>query len=110
MKKLELTCEWILDKLPFTHFSEGNGVGWIETDSGMESMLVELALKTLGINYTDDEYINEHTDEFYMQYKFKIEDIKDECPNLYEMMHMSDENNRKAYLRNRLTDTSYENE
>jgi hypothetical protein len=109
MKKVELSCEWILDKLAFTHFSEGNGVGWIEAD-GMEIMFVELALKTLGIEYTEDEYINEHTDEFYMQYKFKIEDIKDECPNLYKMMHEFDERNRMAYLRNRLTDADYANE
>jgi len=110
MKKLELTCEWILNKLPFTHFSEGNGVGWIEANSGMESMLVELALNTLDIEYSEDEYINEHTDEFYMQYKFKIEDIKNECPNLYKMMYEMNENNKMTYLRNRLTDTTYKNE
>jgi hypothetical protein len=110
MKKVDLSCEWILEKLAFTHFSEGNGVGWIETDSGMESMFVELALNTLGIKYSEDEYINEHNNEFYMQYKFKIKDIKDECPNLYKMMHEYDEINKMAYLRNRLVDTDYKNE
>jgi len=108
MKKIELTTEWVLDKLASSHHANGDGIVFVGVDSGIESLLVELALNAIGIKYIEEEQFNEHNNTFYMYYGFNVEDIKDECPKLYKSLLKLTKSNKKAYLRNRLTDSSYE--
>lgn len=93
MKKLNLTTEWVLDKL---------STSWMVTEKGcvlqvnlkdgiMESHLVELALQTMGVNYWFNTigYPNEAIDE----YRFNLEDIKKDCPNLFLKMEKNNNEN-----------------
>ena len=53
MKKIELTTEWVLDKLASSHHANGDGIVFVGVDSGIESLLVELALNAIGIKYIE---------------------------------------------------------
>ena len=51
MKKIELTPEWILDKLTVTHYADGRGNVTISADTVSDSRWIDLALDTLGVKY-----------------------------------------------------------
>ena len=87
MKKIEITAEWVLDEFTIYHYADGNGYITIMTDSMSNSLWIDLVLNTLNINYKWDMEDNDPTDDepllFEIYYSFKIEEIKDDCPNLY---------------------------
>lgn len=97
MKKLiELTPEWILDKLTVTHYTDGKGNITISTDTVSDSRWIDLALDTLGVKYKtctvgyDPEPEKQY---FEVQWEFKIEGIKIDCPNLYAKWKIMDDAN-----------------
>ena len=51
MKKIELTPEWILDKLTVMHYADGAGRVIISADTDSDSHWIDLALDSLGIKY-----------------------------------------------------------
>ena len=87
MKKIEIFPEWILDKSTVTHHADGRGNITIRADTVSDSRWIDLALDTLGIKYEafiagyDPDAAKQY---FAVQWEFKIEDIKTECPNLYK--------------------------
>lgn len=95
MKKLiELTPEWILDKLAITDHVDGKRNVTISADTVSDSRWIDLALDTLGVKYETctvgyDPDPEKHY--FEVQWEFKIEDIKVGCPNLYEKWIIIDE-------------------
>jgi len=96
MKKIELTPEWILDKLTVTHYADGTGKVLITTDTDSDSCWIELALDSLGVKYETCTlcYDPDHSKRFFeSQWEFKIEDIKADCPILYNRWKMTDDIN-----------------
>ena len=69
----------------------GNGDVILETDSLEASHWVKQALDKLAIHYSVKEYDDEFENNFrglhWTEYIFKIEDIKQKCPNLYAIWH-----------------------
>jgi hypothetical protein len=101
MKKIELTTEWILDKLSTGWIMDGKGNCFMQVDLAdgvLESHLVELALKTMGINY-ENNTIGYDPDpvkaEAIDEYVFNIKEIENECPNLFAEMYEQDSVNAK---------------
>lgn len=90
MKKIEITPEWILDKLTVTHYADGLGKITITADTVSDSRWIDLALDTINVKYESDilEYDpdpEDPDDDFYFEisWQFRIEEVKDDCPNLY---------------------------
>jgi len=92
MKELKLTPEWVLSNLSGTLSSNlhKKGTGLIIIygfQDALNSQLTELAFETLGVNYETEEYYSDDSktdlDTYYI---FELEDIKDECPNLYKTL------------------------
>lgn len=90
MKKIEITLEWILDKLTVTHYADGLGNITITADTVSDSRWIDLALDTINVKYESD--ILEHDPDpenpfddfiFEISWQFRIEEVKDDCPNLY---------------------------
>lgn len=91
MKKIELTPEWLLDN--FSHTLHCNGTDALIVSSIEESHWVKLAFDTLEIDYSDNEYFNEDNETFNTHFEFNLEDIKEECPNLYtNLKELGDKN------------------
>ena len=92
VKPIELTPEWVLNELPISHYADGNGVGSIDTDSASDACWIKLALNTLLIPYEEQEYGD--FDMTFIDFEFNINDIKDNCPNLYIKMKDMDAKNK----------------
>ncbi len=113
MEKIEISPEWILDKLTVTHHADGEGNITISADSVSDSHWIDLALDTLKIKYktvtvgydpdTEKQY-------FEVQWEFKIENIKTECPNLYAKWKIMDEKAYRLWEVQRLMDSSKKEE
>lgn len=100
MKKIELTAEWILDNLTISKTCKDNLVT-IEVDFENDRtamMFVDLAFKTLGItpNQFDIENGIEGSDNnwFTAGYEFELDELKEDCPNLYKSLLKINENNK----------------
>jgi hypothetical protein len=85
MRKLQLTPEWVLEKLPHTHFADGSGKISIYTGDTSDANFIELALDSLHISYETYDYLNDNKD-FVFGFDFRIEDIEVECPSFYQSM------------------------
>jgi len=90
MKKIEITPEWILDSLSVIHYADGLGNMTITADTVSDSRWIDLALDTINVKYKSDilEYDpdpEDPYDDFYFEisWQFRIEEVKDDCPNLY---------------------------
>ena len=92
MKIIEITSEWVLEKLPHTHHNDGAGKISVYTACATDAHLIELALKTLKINYESYDYLNDQSD-FVFGFDFRIEDLKSECPSLFKRMRKLDKKN-----------------
>jgi hypothetical protein len=92
MKILELTPEWVLEKLPHTHYADGDGNISVYTDETTEANFIELALVSLHIPYEAFEYVDDNND-FVNGFEFRIEVIETECPSFYQSMKKLDTNN-----------------
>lgn len=88
MKEIKLTPEWVLEKLSDSVYVDGDGKVTLTIDmmiSFSNCYWITLALDTLEIKYEEDEYeIEGDNDSFMIDYSFDLEDIKEECPNLYK--------------------------
>lgn len=84
--EIKLTADWIFLHNSEVFVSEGKGCFRI-FESGFEYHLIELALKTLNVQYECDELFDDDDENFERPsyyYTFdNIEDIKDTCPELY---------------------------
>lgn len=89
---LELTPEWVLEKLPDASYADGNGNISVYADDATNANFIELALDSLHINYESYDYLDDN-DDFVFGFDFRIEDIKEECPSFYEFMKEIDNNN-----------------
>jgi len=103
MKKIiELTPEWILDKLTVTNHADGRGNVTITADSVSDSHWIDLALATLGVKYETNTIGYDPDPEkqyFEVQWEFKIEDIKADCPALYsDWKIIDDANAHRLYI------------
>jgi hypothetical protein len=100
-KLIELTPEWILDKLTVTHYADGKGKVTICADTVSDSRWIDLALDTLGVKYKtfcvgyDPDPEKQY---FEVQWKFKLDAIKAECPNLYNKLKTIDDANAHRLL------------
>jgi hypothetical protein len=93
MKKIiELTPEWVLEKLPHSHYSDGKGNSSVYTGNATDANWIELALNSLNIAYEVNDYVDGNN-EILFGFDFRIGDIKSECPSLYKRMKELDSNN-----------------
>ena len=88
MKNIEITAEWILGTLPSIAEADGNGTIILVVDNLSDSRRIDLALGYMGIRFESD-IIEEEELNIKVQvpliifWKFRIEDIRHDCPNLY---------------------------
>ena len=87
---IELTPEWVLAELAESHFAGGEGSIAIYALRGSDAAWISLALNTLNISYDIDDYDYEENRELW-SFVFSIEDLKSECPTLYERFKKMDE-------------------
>lgn len=92
VKPIELNPEWVLSELPKSHYADGSGNVSIDTDSASDASWIKLALNTLLIPYEEKEYGDD--DMTFIDFEFNINDIKDNCPNLYKKMKDMDAKNK----------------
>jgi hypothetical protein len=99
MKKIEISPEWILEKLAVTHHADGKGNVTISADSVSDSCWIDLALKTIGVNDRTFCIVYDPDPEnqcYEVQWRLKLEAIKAECPNLYKKLKSIDEANAQS--------------
>jgi hypothetical protein len=92
IKPIEITPEWVLSELPQSHYADGNGNVSVDSDTISNAKWIELALNSLHIPYTQNEYgdaIN-----LFIDFEFKLEDIHTGCPELYKKMKELDVKNK----------------
>jgi hypothetical protein len=88
MKKIELTAEFILEKMTMGFQTDGKGNVSIQVDTVcgggfVEMCLVELALSEMGINVEPDQLENVDGEFEAWEWTFPIEAVREHCPNLY---------------------------
>jgi hypothetical protein len=84
-KKIDLTPEWVLRKLPCAHYADGKGNGSVYTDDSTDANFIELALKTLRIFYKAYQLSDDKHGVTYA-FEFKLEDIVGDCTMLFKEM------------------------
>jgi len=94
MKKIEITPEWVLEKLPHSTHVDDKGNVTICSDSVTDSHWIDLALDTLKIKF-ESVTVGYDPDPkkqyFEVQWEFKIDDIKDDCPTFYSNWKIFDD-------------------
>jgi hypothetical protein len=90
--KLELTPEWVFEKMSDTTYADGEGNINLCTGCIIKADFIELALETLNISHESYDFTDE-CDELVFGFEFRIEDIQEECPSLYKRMREMDINN-----------------
>jgi hypothetical protein len=100
-KIIELTPEWVLEKIPHSHYSDGNGNSSVYTGNATDANWIELALESLNIEYETYDCADGNN-EILFGFDFRIGDIKSECPSLHIRMKELDANNKiyKQLLKN----------
>jgi hypothetical protein len=96
MKQIEITPEWILDKLSVSNHADGLGNITITADTVSDSRWIDLALDTIDVMY--ETYCVGYDPDPEQQYfeviwEFRLEDIKYDCPNLYSRWKKMDQTN-----------------
>ena len=74
-KILNLTPEWVLEKLPHTHYVDGDGNVSVNTGNATDANFIELALTTLQISFEAYDYFDD-SKGFVFGFDFKLEDIQ----------------------------------
>ena len=87
MDTINITPEWVLNELPHTHYADGNGKVNLYTDSATDSRWIVLALDSLCIPYDENSYGDSYLKVY--GFEFVLEDIKQECPHLYQTLMVS---------------------
>jgi len=99
----------VLDKLSITHQADGNGNIIICSDTVSNSHWIDLALDTIGIKYETRTvgYDPDPKEQYFeVQWEFKIEDIKEDCPNLYtKWLTMNDAHAYRLWVAQQLIDS-----
>lgn len=91
-KLIELTPEWVLTELPISLYADGNGNISIDTDTLTDAKWIKLALDTILIPYEENEYGD--GDMTFIDIEFRIDDLKQDCPNLYKELKEMDAKNK----------------
>lgn len=109
MKKIEISPEWVLDKLSITHQPDGKGNITICSDTVSDSHWIDLAFETLGVKY-ETRTVGYDPDPkkqyFEVQWEFKIEAVKEDCPNLYNKWStMNDAHAYRLWVAQQLIDS-----
>jgi hypothetical protein len=90
MKRIELTPEWILDHYNNAVTVDENADVILSTGTIESANWIELALDTLRIEYRSEEH-GQFDDEpqcmWWTQYTFRLSDIKQECPIIYNRLY-----------------------
>jgi hypothetical protein len=92
IKPIELTPEWVLSEIPQSLYADGNGNVSIETYTVTDAKWIKLALLTLLIPYEEKEY--GEGDQTFIDIELCIDDIKENCPNLYKKLKDMDAKNK----------------
>jgi hypothetical protein len=100
-KHLNLTPEWVLERLPDTSYADGDGKVSVYTDDATDANFIELALDSLRISYEAYDYLDDN-DDLVFGFDFRIEDIEEECPTFFQSMKELGNNNliHKNVLKN----------
>lgn len=93
-KSIELTPEWVLEKIPHTHYADGDGKISVYTNDAVHASLIELALETLQLSFQTSDFFDDEN-EVTIEFNFGVEDINGLCPNYYRKMKELNKNNRK---------------
>jgi hypothetical protein len=91
IKKIMITPEWVLEKLPYCHYADGKGNISVYYETDNDANWIELALDSLNIKYK--AIIQDDDGEILYGIVFRIEDIQEECPSFYSDMKKMDTNN-----------------
>lgn len=100
MKKIEITAEWILENFPVSTYADGLGNVTIHTVNISDSNWIELALESMDIFYETYDTEDWENEIFEIFYEFRLESIKDDCPNLYKEWLIMDMRNSAFKRRN----------
>ena len=92
VKPIELNPEWVLNELPISCYANGSGFVSLDTDNSTDASWIKLALNTLFITYTENEYGEDN--KIFFDIEFRIEDLLQECPTLYKKMKEMDAKNK----------------
>jgi hypothetical protein len=92
VKPLELTPEWVLSELTDSLYADGCGNISVGTSTANDAKWIKLALNTLSIPYQENEF--GEGDVTFTDIEFRIEAIKEKCPNLYNRMREMDAKNK----------------
>jgi hypothetical protein len=97
MKKIEITADWVLNRLTEGLYADGYGNIVIQNLDTMAFFFIELTLNQLNVPFTFECY-DEET-EFY----FKLDDLKKiqrDCPEFYKEVSEMNYNNSLSGIRN----------
>lgn len=94
MKTMNISPEWVLEKLPHTHSADGYGNVSVYTGDATDANFIELALNSLQVSFEAYDYLDENK-TFVFGFDFKLEDIRIECPTFYTDMKEINNNNLK---------------
>lgn len=100
-QKIELTPEWVLERVPHSHYADGDGNISVYTNDAVHASFIELALETLQLSFQTSDFFDDEND-ITIEFNFRIEDIKGYCPTYYRQMMKLNNNNRihKTSLKN----------
>jgi hypothetical protein len=74
-KILNINPEWVLEKLPHTHYLDVDGNVSVNTGNATDANFIELALTTLQISFEAYDYFDD-SKGFVFGFDFKLEDIQ----------------------------------
>ena len=100
MKRIVLTPEWVLDKLSHTRYADGKGNISVYTGNATDANWIELALNSLNIGYEAYDYLNENS-LIVFGFDFRVEEIRNDCPTLYNSINELDNINRHRKSNNK---------
>ena len=92
VKPIELNPEWVLSELTDSLYADGCGNISVGSSTPNDAKWIKLALNTLNIPFKEIEF--GEGDVTFTDIEFRIEDIKVECPNLYNRMREMDAKNK----------------
>lgn len=92
VKHIELNPEWVLNELPQSLYADGCGNISVDTDSLNDASWIKLALNTLRIPFEENEYGDGNMN--FIDIEFRIEDLQQDCPILYNRMKAMDAKNK----------------
>jgi hypothetical protein len=92
VKHIELFPQWVLIEMPALLYADGCGNISVRTSAPNDVKWIELALNTLSIPYQEYEFYEGY--ETFIDFEFRMEDIKENCSTLYKRMKAMDAKNK----------------